>query len=87
MSAKIKVEPINGIDVEAMHGFVGTVTTDPAAGMVSFGVLTTWQGGTRTRATILPIQLGDRCLVRDFAIEADEPVERRTSITSRGLLN
>jgi len=75
MSAKIKAEPINGIDVEALHGFVGTVTTDPAAGMVSFGVLTTWQGGTRTRATILPIQLGDSCLVRDFAIEADEPVE------------
>lgn len=75
MSAKIKAEPINGIDVEALHGFVGKVTTDPAAGLVSFGVVTTWQGGTRTRATILPIQLGDSCLERSFVIEADEPAE------------
>lgn len=75
MAIKGEAEPINGIDVEALQGFVNKVTTDPAAGMVSFGVATNWLGGTRTRAAMLPIQLGDRSLERGFAIEADEPAE------------
>jgi hypothetical protein len=76
MSTNIKTTtPINGIDVEALHGFAGQVTDYPAAGRVTFGVLTIWQGGTRTRATTLPIQLGSSSLERDFVIEADEPAE------------
>lgn len=75
MSTDIKATPVNGIDVEALHGFVDQVTKDPAAGMVTFGILTTWEGGTRTRATTLPIQLGEVALERDFVIEADEPAE------------
>ena len=75
MSTKIKTEPINGIDVEAFREFIGQVTTNPEVGMVSFGVVTTWEGGPRTRATALPIQLGDKSLDRDFVIEADEPPE------------
>lgn len=75
MSTNIKSKPINGIDVEALHGFAGQVTSNPAAGMVTFDVMTTWEGGTRTRATTMPIQLGDTSLERAFVIEADEPVE------------
>lgn len=62
MSTNIKSKPINGIDVEALHGVVDQVTSNPAAGMLTFDVMTTWEGGTRTRATTMPIQLGDTSL-------------------------
>src|SRR5271163_1269372 len=75
MSIFIKAVRVNGIDVEALHEFVTEVTNNPAAGMVTFGVVTTWHGGTRTRATTMPIQLGDMSLERVFVIEADEPAE------------
>lgn len=75
MSTKMEGTPINGIDVEALHGFVDHVANNPAAGMVTFGMVTTWQGGTRTRATTDPIQLGNTSLDRDFVIESDEPAE------------
>ena len=75
MATNSKSKPINGIDVEALQGFAGQVTGNPAAGMVTFDVMTTWEGGTRTRATTMPIQLGDTSLERAFVIEADEPVE------------
>jgi uncharacterized OsmC-like protein len=43
--------------------------------MVTFDIITTWEGGTRTRAKTMPIQLGGVRLERDFVIEADEPAE------------
>jgi uncharacterized OsmC-like protein len=65
----------NGIDVEALHGFVAEVTANPTAGACTFAVETKWEGGTRTRARPLPILLGDKKLLRNFVIDADEPPE------------
>jgi uncharacterized OsmC-like protein len=65
----------NGIDVGALREFVAEVAARPAAGAATFGVVTTWQGGTRTEARPMPIRLGDQVLERNFFIAADEPPE------------
>src|SRR5262245_54169271 len=65
----------NGIDVAALRDFVGQVAAQPAAGIATFAVATTWEGGTRTRTRTLPITLGTASLDRPFVIEADEPPE------------
>jgi uncharacterized OsmC-like protein len=72
--SKSAVKP-NGIDVEALNGFVAEVTANPTAGACTFAVETKWEGGTRTRARPLPILLGDKKLLRNFVIDADEPPE------------
>jgi hypothetical protein len=53
MSVDATKKPDNGIDVEAFNNFVDQVRREPAAGMASFGVVTKWEGGTRTRALTL----------------------------------
>ncbi len=68
-----RISPDNGIDVAALQAFSTQVSASPAAGMARFGVVTTWQGGTRTRALTAPLILGDRTLERNFVIDADEP--------------
>lgn len=68
-------QPDNGINVEALRQFGGDVAARAAAGIARFGVITTWEGGTRTRAQTMPLMLGDRILERNFVIDADEPEE------------
>lgn len=64
---------LNGIAVAALNGFAQCVSEDASLGMAGFGVLTTWQGGTRTRAVTQSLSLGSTELARPFVIEADEP--------------
>jgi uncharacterized OsmC-like protein len=75
MSVDATKQHNNGIDVEALNSFVDQVRREPSAGVVSFGVVTKWEGGTRTRALTMPIRLGSTVLERDFVIGADEPPE------------
>lgn len=50
MNTNIKGTPDNGINVGALREFADQVAAKPAAGIATFGVVTTWEGGTRTRA-------------------------------------
>ncbi|MGP8432425.1 OsmC family protein [Paraburkholderia fungorum] len=75
MNTIIKGARDNGINVSALREFTEQVKAKPAAGVATFDVLTTWEGGTRTRARAMPIVLGDKVLTRDFVIDADEPAE------------
>ena len=63
----------NGIDTVALADFIAGVAADPARAGVRFDVLSTWQGGTRSRAVTQPMLLGQERIERSFAIEADEP--------------
>ncbi|MDP9108106.1 MAG: OsmC family peroxiredoxin, partial [Pseudomonadota bacterium] len=68
------------INVGALREFADQVAAKPAAkpaaGIATFGVVTTWEGGTRTRARTMPLVLGNTALARGFAIDADEPAEK-----------
>ncbi|WP_225321772.1 OsmC family protein [Pseudomonas aeruginosa] len=75
MNTNIKGTPGNGINVGALREFADQVAAKPAAGIATFGVVTTWEGGTRTRARTMPLVLGDTALARGFVIDADEPAE------------
>lgn len=55
--------------------FADQVAAKPAAGIATFGVVTTWEGGTRKRARTMPLVLGDTALACGFVIDADEPAE------------
>jgi len=67
--------PINGIDVEALHGVMRDVAAEPAKGMVEFHVTSAWQGQTRSRTTVDSYRIGGQEVRRRFAIDADEPFE------------
>ena len=64
MNTNIKGTPGNGINVGALREFADQVAAKPAAGIATFGVVTTWEGGTRTRARTMPLVLGDTALAR-----------------------
>ena len=46
MNTNIKGTPGNGINVGALREFADQVAAKPAAGIATFGVVTTWEGGT-----------------------------------------
>ncbi|WP_230962039.1 MULTISPECIES: OsmC family protein [Pseudomonas] len=75
MNTNIKGTPDNGINVGALREFADQVAAKPAAGVATFGVVTTWEGGTRKRARTMPLVLGDTALARGFVIDVDEPAE------------
>lgn len=66
---------LNGIDVDALHGFIAGVRQEPSRGMVQFNVHTRWQGQTRTVATATEYGLGGERHRRHFEIAADEPAQ------------
>ena len=45
MNTNIKGTPGNGINVGALREFADQVAAKPAAGIATFGVVTTWEGG------------------------------------------
>jgi uncharacterized OsmC-like protein len=66
---------INDIDVEALKGVVEQVTADASVGVTSWGVSTTWQGGTRSDSQVSQFSVGGQAVERDFTIRVDEPLE------------
>jgi len=66
---------INGIDVDALKGVVEQVSNEPESGMTSWGVTTTWHGGTRSDSQISSFSVGGQKIDRDFNIKVDEPLE------------
>lgn len=66
---------INGIDVEALKNVVEQVTEEPAKGMTSWRVATTWRGGTRSDTQVNDFSISGQKVERDFNIKIDEPLE------------
>jgi uncharacterized OsmC-like protein len=66
---------LNGIDTEALAGFIGEVSADAAKGRAKFQVATRWSGGTRSETRVESWELGGKKLPRNFTIATDEPEE------------
>ena len=66
---------VNGIDVDALMDVVRQVERDARKGMVEFRVKSTWQGQTRSEATIESYKIGGERVGRSFKMAVDEPFE------------
>jgi len=64
---------INGIDVMALRETIFAIAADPPKGLLSFNVLTSWAGQTRSESRAKQIRLGGQSYNRHFMIAADEP--------------
>lgn len=64
---------LNGIDTQALRGFIDAVDLDPRAGVCGFHVTTNWQGGVRTVTRVEDWRIGSETHPRGFAIHTDEP--------------
>jgi uncharacterized OsmC-like protein len=64
---------INGIDTDALRGFVDAVAADPAQGECGFRVTTKWQGGARTCTRVEDWNIAGETHSRGFTIHTDEP--------------
>lgn len=70
-----RIEPVNGIDVEALQGVIRDIRSDPRKGMVEFQVKTAWLGQTRSRTTVDSYRIGGHDVARPFDVTVDEPLE------------
>ena len=78
MGAQTKtVQPtiVNGINVDDLFALIERVRRDPAKGMTSWRVTTSWQGQARSRAEIESYGIGGEKVPRRFSIDIDEPRE------------
>jgi len=66
---------INGINTTAIMALVADIEKDPKAGMVSFGVTSSWKGTTRMEATVSSWSIAGQSKPRQFVISTDEPNE------------
>ena len=66
---------VNGIDVTALKDTIKAIAEDPSKGMLSFNVVTSWAGQTRSESRATNLTLGGQTYERDFVIAADEPEE------------
>ncbi|MCG8425268.1 MAG: OsmC family protein [Proteobacteria bacterium] len=66
---------VNGIDVDALRSTIKAIADDPEKGKLSFNVLTSWAGQTRSESRATRLTLGGEQHPREFVIAADEPEE------------
>jgi uncharacterized OsmC-like protein len=70
-----KIDSVNGIDVNGLHGVIEKVKSDPQEGIVEFRVKTGWQGQTRSQTSVESYRLAGDEIRRRFTIASDEPLE------------
>lgn len=70
-----KIGTVNGLDVDALHGVIDEVKSDPSKGIVEFKVKTGWKGQTRSETLIDSYKLAGKEIKRRFTVKADEPLE------------
>jgi uncharacterized OsmC-like protein len=70
-----KIGTVNGLDVDALHGVIDEVKSDPSKGIVEFKVKTGWKGQTRSETSIESYKLAGNEIKRHFTVNADEPIE------------
>lgn len=66
---------VNGLNVNDVLGLVEAVKENSDAGKTRWSVASTWQGGTRNRATVRSYEIGGEQVMRPFTIDVDEPLE------------
>lgn len=66
---------INGLDPQAVQALIDGVVADPANGQTHWNVLTRWEGGARTQASVKQVTIGGETLERPWIIKSDEPNE------------
>jgi uncharacterized OsmC-like protein len=64
---------MNGINTDALRGFVDAVAADPSQGGCGFRVTTKWQGGARTCTRVEDWTIAGETHARGYAIHTDEP--------------
>ncbi|MFN3986333.1 MAG: OsmC family protein [Rhodocyclaceae bacterium] len=67
---------LNGIDIEAMQGYVDAVKADANMAAVKFVAKSTWKGGTRCDATVTEFYANGQPASqpgRSFTVSMDEP--------------
>jgi uncharacterized OsmC-like protein len=69
------VNIVNGIDVDALNGLVGSVKEDPSRGITAWQVRSKWEGQTRIRADVESFSIGGEVVERAHTIEIDEPLQ------------
>ncbi|HUJ48031.1 MAG TPA: OsmC family protein [Rhizomicrobium sp.] len=70
-----KPKIVNGINVDDIMALVADVTANPAKGMTTWHVATSWAGQTRSRSEVTGFVIGGTRVDRRFTLEADEPLE------------
>ncbi len=73
---------VNGLNVDDVMGLVMAVQDDPDAGQTRWSVASTWQGGTRNRATVRSFEIGGEEVMRPFTMDIDEPLQLGGSDTN-----
>ncbi|MBI2259428.1 MAG: OsmC family protein [Flavobacteriia bacterium] len=63
----------NNINISGLSEYVHEVLDCPTQAKVNYGVEVDWLSGTKTKATVKNMNLGDQKLVRNFTFEIDEP--------------
>jgi uncharacterized OsmC-like protein len=63
----------NGIPAAGLSELVHEIRQHPQQGLAHYGVELQWLSGTRSRATCLPMRVGDQHIHRSFEWLVDEP--------------
>jgi uncharacterized OsmC-like protein len=71
----IKANVVNGINVDDLLALRASIEQDPSKGITNWGVTTTWQGQTRSRAKVSGFRIGGEEVSRRFSFDVDEPYE------------
>jgi uncharacterized OsmC-like protein len=66
---------MNGIDLPALNTLADRVKNHSDQRTVGFKVKTEWKGQAKTVSTVSDYLLGDKTIIRQFQIHADEPHE------------
>jgi uncharacterized OsmC-like protein len=78
MTSAVKTQAgnvINGLDVDALKGLIGSVREDPSRGLTEWRVRSEWQGQARIRNDVESFSIGGEVVRRQHTIEVDEPYE------------
>ncbi|MGP1310158.1 MAG: OsmC family protein [Phycisphaerales bacterium] len=73
MTATLTSPLVNGIDTDALRGFVDAVAANPREGACGFRVATRWQGGTKTCTRVDDWTIAGQTHPRGYVIHTDEP--------------
>ena len=66
---------VNGLDLDALFTLIDSVKEDPAKGVTSWRVTTSWLGQTRSHSQVEDFGIGGERVPRRFSIDIDEPFE------------
>ena len=66
---------VNGVDTDHLRTAIQAISDDPAKGMTTWKVRSTWKGGTRNDTRVTEYMIGGETVKKDFTLKVDEPLE------------